>query len=279
VLSLVEEHGLPKAEGVEINSKDDLRKFDRKHKGNKVSNQDWQSSSYSYTRIMKMKKDHIHLSYKQEHTVDLETEAIFFAAFYHGNESDGNTLLDSVNTAQGNLQQADSHAEIKEDVGDKGYHKNETLEKCRTDELRTYICETDSPHRRWTDQSARLRSRIPSQPTSPVKVTVTNAFRSSDQSVWKEVSPTSAKPPEHAAPGCEASNKTQESPVGSRHSQLLSDVEKTAGKWQTKRVRGACRTPAYAVSGTSPPPPSNSSAAQTHSTESTTCNAVRNFSH
>ena len=56
---------------------------------------------------MKMKKGHTHLSYKQEHTVDLETEAILSVEIYYGNESDGNTLLDSVNTAQGNLQQAE----------------------------------------------------------------------------------------------------------------------------------------------------------------------------
>ena len=146
--------GLAEAEGVEINCEDDLRKFDRKRKGKKASNQDWQSSSDPDARIMKMKKGHTHLSYKQEHTVDLETEAILSAEIYYGNESDANTLLDSVGTAQGNLQQADSHAEIKEAVGDKGYHKNETLAKCRADELRTYICEPDGPHRRWTDKPA-----------------------------------------------------------------------------------------------------------------------------
>ena len=141
--------GLAEADGVEINSDDDLRKFDRKRKGKKVSNQDWESSSDPDARIMKMKKGHTHQSYKQEHTVDLETEAIVSAEIYYGNESDGNTLLDSVNTAQGNLQQADSDAVIKEVVGDKGYHKNETLAKCREDELRTYICEPDGPNRRW----------------------------------------------------------------------------------------------------------------------------------
>jgi transposase len=144
--------GLAEADGVEINNDDDLRKFDRKRKGKKASNQDWQSSSDPDARIMKMKKGNTHLSYKQEHTVDLETEVILSAEIYHGNESDANTLLDSVNTAQGNLQQADSDAAIKEVVGDKGYHKNETLAKCRAEDLRTYICEPDGPNRRWTNK-------------------------------------------------------------------------------------------------------------------------------
>ena len=150
--------GLAEAEGVEINSDDDLRRFDRKRKGKKASNQDWQSSSDPDARVMKMKKGHTHLSYKQEHTVDLETEAILSAEIYDGNESDPNTLLDSVNTAQGNLQQADSNVEIKEAVGDKGYHKNETLAKCRKDGLRTYICEPDGPNRRWTDKPDEYES-------------------------------------------------------------------------------------------------------------------------
>ena len=55
---------------------------------------------------MKIKKGHTHLYYKQEHTVDMETEAIPSAEIHYGNASDGNTLLGSVNTAQGNLQQA-----------------------------------------------------------------------------------------------------------------------------------------------------------------------------
>ena len=64
-----------------------------------------------------------------------QAEVIVSAEIYYGDESDANTLLDSVGTAQGNLLQADSDAEIKEAVADKGYHKNETLAKCLTEEL------------------------------------------------------------------------------------------------------------------------------------------------
>ena len=45
--------GLAEADGVEINNNDDLRKFDRKRKDKKASNQDWQSSSDPDARIMK----------------------------------------------------------------------------------------------------------------------------------------------------------------------------------------------------------------------------------
>ena len=145
-------------DGVEINSDDDLRKFDRKRKGKKTSNKEWESPDDPDARVMKMKKGCTHLSYKQEHTVDLETEAILSAEIYYGNESDANTLLDSVGTAQGNLQQANIDAEIKEVVADKGYHKNETLAKSRAEELRTYICEPNGPNRRWTDKAAEYET-------------------------------------------------------------------------------------------------------------------------
>jgi transposase len=112
--------GFADAEGVEINSDDDLRKFDRKRKGRKTSNQEWESLSDPDARVMKMKTRNTHLSYKQEHAVDLETAAILSVEIYYGNESDANTLLNSVGTAQGNLQQADSDAEITEAVADKG---------------------------------------------------------------------------------------------------------------------------------------------------------------
>jgi transposase len=145
-------------DGVEINSDDDLRKFDRKRKGKKTSNKEWESPDDPDARVMKMKKGYTHLSYKQEHTVDLETEAILSAEIYYGNESDANTLLDSVGTAQGNLQQANIDAEIKEVVADKGYHKNETLAKSRAEKLRTYICEPNGPNRRWTDKTAEYET-------------------------------------------------------------------------------------------------------------------------
>jgi transposase len=143
---------LAQADGVEITSDDDLRKFDRKRTGKKVSNKEWKSPSDPDARIMKMKKGYTHLSYKQEHVVDLETEVILSAEVYHGDQSDAATLEDSVNTAQGNLLQAGSQAVIEEAVADKGYHKNQTLATCREQGLRTYICEPDGPQRRWTDK-------------------------------------------------------------------------------------------------------------------------------
>ncbi len=75
---------LAEAEGVEIHNDNDLRKFDRKRKGKKTSNTEWESPSDPDARIMKMKKGYTHLSYKQEHVVDLETEVVLAVEVYHG---------------------------------------------------------------------------------------------------------------------------------------------------------------------------------------------------
>ena len=143
---------LAEAEGVEIHNDNDLRKFDRKRKGRKTSNTEWESPGDPDARIMKMKKGYTHLSYKQEHVVDLETEVVLAVEVYHGTQSDADTLEDSVNTARGHLLAAGSEAVIEEAVADKGYHKNQTLATCREQGLRTYLCEPDGPRRRWTDK-------------------------------------------------------------------------------------------------------------------------------
>ena len=96
------------------------------------------------------------MAYKAEHTIDLESEFLLDATVYHGNESDSATLLESVTSAQENLEEAGVDRDIEEAVADKGYHKNETLAACRewgASGLRTYIPEPDSPYdRRWTDK-------------------------------------------------------------------------------------------------------------------------------
>ena len=143
---------LAEAEGVEIPNDNDLRKFDRERKGKKTSNTEWESPDDPDARIMKMKKGHTHLSYKQEHVVDLETEVVLVVEVYHGNQSDADTLEDSVNMAQGHLLAAGSEAVIDEAVADKENHKNQTLATCREQGLRRDLCEPDGPRRRWTDK-------------------------------------------------------------------------------------------------------------------------------
>ena len=139
----------------------EVRKYDRKRKGKKVSNQDWKSPTDAQARIVKMKDGRTHLGYKAEHTVDLESEIILSATVQTGTEPDSQTLLPAVIDAQANLIRSGSEAEIQEVAADKGYHANEQITKCERFGLRTYIPEPDSPHhRKWSDKSAETKRAV-----------------------------------------------------------------------------------------------------------------------
>ncbi|MDA0833878.1 MAG: transposase [Planctomycetota bacterium] len=148
--------GLAEAAGVPIETDDDLRKFDKNRKDKKVSNDEWASPSDPAARIMKMKDGTTHLSYKAEHTIDLDSEFILAATIYQGHQADMHTLTESLSHAADNLEQAGGVSEIEEAVADKGYHSNQTLLGCRelgTYGTRTYIAESELNHeRRWTDK-------------------------------------------------------------------------------------------------------------------------------
>lgn len=148
--------GLAEEAGVQIDDDEDLRKFDKTRKNKKVSNEDWVSETDPDSRIMRMKDGTTHLSYKAEHTVDLDSEFLLDATIYHGNQADTNTLAESVSHANATLKQIGAVWEIREVVADKGYHSNESLVECQKLgplRTRTYIPEPESGYeRRWTDK-------------------------------------------------------------------------------------------------------------------------------
>ena len=144
--------GLAAEQGVEIEDEKDLRRFDKKRKDKKVSNEEWQSSTDEDARIMKMKDGRTRLGYKAEHVIDLASELIVQATVHHGTEGDAETLVPSVVKGQANLIRAGSETSVEEVVADAGYHKNETLAECAAWEVRTYIPEPERGARRWDDK-------------------------------------------------------------------------------------------------------------------------------
>lgn len=149
--------GLMKKEGVieasDEPSDEEIRRFDKRRKNKKVSNEDWQSKTDPDARIAKMKDGRTHLAYKAEHVVDLDSELILAAEVYPANQSDKQTLVDSVLQAQLHLHEADVEATIDEAAADKGYHAAEQIELADALNLRTYIPEPERRHpSRWTDK-------------------------------------------------------------------------------------------------------------------------------
>jgi len=144
-------------EGIDNPTDEEIRRFDKKRKNKKVSNQEWQSAADPDSRIAKMKDGTTHLAYKAEHVVDLDSEFVLAAAVHPADASDPSTLLGSVLEAQANLVLAGSEQEIEEAVADKGYHKAETLTECEQWNTRTYIPEPKRKEYNWEDKPEAWR--------------------------------------------------------------------------------------------------------------------------
>ena len=140
--------GLMEAEGISDPTVEEMRRFDRKRKGKKVSNEDWKSPADPDARITRMKDGRTHLAYKAENAVDLDTGLVIGASIRHATDADSATLTDTVVEAQTNLNEADLEAKIEEVVGDKGYHSTDQLELADSLGLRTYVPEPAHPKKR-----------------------------------------------------------------------------------------------------------------------------------
>lgn len=159
VARLMQEEGaIP--EGAEPTD-EEMRRFDKRRKHKKVSNEDWESPTDPDARIAKMKDGRTHLAYKAEHVVDLDSELILAAEVYHADQADQRTLVDSVMEAQANLRQAVGEMAIEEVAADKGYHAAEQIELAAALALRTYIPEPQRKHKsRWTDKPPELKAAV-----------------------------------------------------------------------------------------------------------------------
>ena len=152
---------LQEQEGVENPTDEELRRFDRKRKDKRVSNEEWMSPTDQDSRIGKMKDGRTHLMYKAEHVVDLKTEVVLAVPIYHGDAGDPDTMVDSVMEAQTNLAEAGIKVEIEEAAADKGYHATDTLELADWLHIRSYVPEPKRRgNRNWQDVPEEKRRAV-----------------------------------------------------------------------------------------------------------------------
>ncbi len=146
---------LAKEAGIEEPTDEDLRRFDRKRGGKKVSNKDWESKTDPSSRITKMKDGRTHLAYKAQHAIDADTELVIAATIHHANEADSAILKEGMLESAGVLGSAGHDDMYRDIVADKGYHKAELLAWLAERGLRSYIPSPRSPQkRRWHDKPA-----------------------------------------------------------------------------------------------------------------------------
>ena len=157
-------------EGIELKTKAEIAAYDQQRKKNgqkKASNDEWSSRTDPDAAIMKMKDGSTHLGYKAEHAVDLETEVILAAEIYHGEEADSQTLVETVEIAEEQMQAAagDERA-IHEVVADKGYHSAANAQTEKDPEnwapqqgILSKVNQSIGRTGRWRDNDARSRQR------------------------------------------------------------------------------------------------------------------------
>lgn len=147
---------LAEEEGIENPTEEQLRRFDKKRKNKKVSNAEWESPTDRDSRIAKMKDGRTHLAYKAENVVDLDTELVLAAEVYTADQGDPETLVESLDQAQENIDLVEGETDIEDVAADKGYHKTETIRDVSEERgMRTYIPERERKgRRRWSDKPA-----------------------------------------------------------------------------------------------------------------------------
>ena len=91
---------MAKESGIATPTADDLVRLDRKRKGKKLSNADWESPTDPEARIAKLKDGRTRLAYKPEHAVDLDTGAIIAAEMHPADQGDTATLPGTLEAAR-----------------------------------------------------------------------------------------------------------------------------------------------------------------------------------
>jgi transposase len=135
---------MAKESGIDTPTADDLVRLDRKRKGKKLSNADWESSTDPDAKITRMKNGTTRLAYKPEHAVDLDTGVIVAAPIHPADQGDTNTLAPTLKAAAQNLTgigKAPTCEDPCDLVADKGYHSRGVLKGLDGDVWKSRISE------------------------------------------------------------------------------------------------------------------------------------------
>ena len=149
--------------GIATPSADDLVRLDRKRKGKKLANADWESPADPDAKVARMKNGTTRLAYKPEHAVDLDTGVIVAAPIHPADQGDTNTLEPTLKAAAHNLAGI-GLAPTSEDrcdlVTDKGYHSRDGLKRLDGGAWKSRIAEPAPAHGvlRWHGDEAAQKA-------------------------------------------------------------------------------------------------------------------------
>ena len=129
---------------LDTQSREEWVRFDRKRK--KTSSREWMNPHDPNAKITKFKDGRTRLAHKVEEAVDWETGAVV-AVTAPEDLGDPQTLGETLQVAQEEVEAVGSGAQVREVVADKEYHSNETGLKLKTLGLRGNLSETDRGRR------------------------------------------------------------------------------------------------------------------------------------
>lgn len=135
---------MAKESGIDTPTADDLVRLDRKRKGKKLSNADWESPTDPDAKVVRMKNGSTRLGYKPEHAVDLDTGVIVAAPIHPADQGDTNTLDPTLKAAEQNLADigmAPTCDDTCDLVTDKGYHSRGVLKHLDGDVWKSRLSE------------------------------------------------------------------------------------------------------------------------------------------
>jgi transposase len=145
---------LAETSGIKTPTREALARLDRKRK-KKTSNKEWTHPHDPDAKVTKMKDGRTHLAHKAEHAVDLETGAIVAVTVQGADEGDTTTIRETATVAAEQIEDAqadvDEPQSLKEIIGDKGYHSNQSMVDLEAVGIRSYIAEPDRGRRDWSN--------------------------------------------------------------------------------------------------------------------------------
>ena len=145
---------LAEASGITTPTRAELARFDKTRK-KKGSNDDWTHPQDPDAKITKLKDGRTHLAHKAEHAVDLETGAVVGVTVQDADDGDTTTMIETLITAAEQLEAVCPVDDVlREVVGDKGYHSNQTLTDLAALGIRSYLSEPDRGRRNWRGKAA-----------------------------------------------------------------------------------------------------------------------------
>jgi transposase len=134
---------LAKDAGVDVSDPRAVSAFDRKRKGRKTSNTEWQNPHDPDAKVGPDKKGVTRMIYKPEHVVDVETGAIVDVDLKPGNEPDGREVATKVREAEARVNTATGDppgvARVETVVADLAYCVLEALVALHAARIRTAI--------------------------------------------------------------------------------------------------------------------------------------------